>query len=120
MTGKFRAWDKEQKKYAAEETLKDLFIDSNGKVMGYGNTTFIDVTDRYDIEWETGCTDVDNRPIYQSDTALYHNSFGNREEMAFTVEWSCDGWELDRIPLSNYFASGYLKIIGTIHSKGSE
>lgn len=131
MTG-FRAWDKEKKWDKGEkkcyDTESNLFINPRGRVMLYDRTAkplrWKDVTDRYDIEWETGREDSKGREIYQGDR-LRWPILPNKYREADVV-WGKQpaGWGLtnkDTIFMPLEHRTGGNTIIGTIHDeKGSE
>ncbi len=146
MTGIFRAWDKKQKRYAPKETLWDLYIASDGKVMGkegIAQTAFLDVTDRYDIEWETGKQDKNGQRISEGDrmgVPSYpgHISYSAKtfpaiiEHDGVSFVMRCEDGRLE--PIDSIYNVGLynpcrgessygtiVEIIGTIHDeKGSE
>lgn len=124
MTGKFRAWDKKEKRYTLADELNDLFVDSDGLVWALARATldidniqFKDVTDRYDIEWETGKQDKNGKEIYQSDRCSFETLTSRPDLSPAVVVWSGNCWMLQgKLSLMLHRAKE-IEIIGTIHDE---
>ncbi len=120
MTGKFRAYDKEKKCY---HTTYMILISRDGKVWMMGKKGVLaDVTDRYEIEWETPAKDKDGKPIYQGDRLQADVKHGGGIEW---VEWSGDemAWVCENgLDHGSWLSGceGVVTIIGTIHDEGGE
>ncbi len=116
MTGKYRAWDKEEKSYVSTDRI---LINQFGRVIFYTWPTKLDdVTDRYDIEWETDKNDKDGVHIYQNDIVTYYNPINGetpKDRSGHKTIVPRSGLQL------GLESTLRLQIIGTIHEeKGSE
>ncbi len=128
MTGTFRAWDKKDECYFDFEFC-DLHIDQNGKVYeqdsdANGFLVWKDVTDRYDIEWETTVTATDGQAVYAGDV-IKATGYIFSGDVIGSVEWHKEGsigWIIRKKGAKDSDCWGLnsnmeIEIIKTIHDK---
>lgn len=111
---KFRAWDKEGKKWL---DISYLFFDSGGKVIGYTIKGDTHTIDKVELVEYTGLKDKNGKEIYEGDIVQLDERVGLIGQMVFHNGSFCFRQDRNHImtTLGDWFQEKEREVIGNIY-----